>query len=85
MQIRSLDHEDPLEEEMATHSSIPAWEIPWAKEPGRLQSMGSQKDPHDLDTEHALTERGGKVWLWLLFEVQIFSSVQHFASTTVLS
>ena len=85
MQIRSLDHEDPLEEEMATHSSILAWEIPWAKEPGRLQSMGSQKVPHDLDTEHALTERGGKVWLWLLFEVQIFSSVQHFASTTVLS
>ena len=85
MQIRSLDHEDPLEEEMATHSSILAWEIPWAKEPGRLQSMGSQKVPHDLDSEHTLTERGGKVWLWLLFEVQIFSSVQHFASTTVLS
>ena len=85
MQIRSLDHEDSLEEEMATHSNILAWEIPWAKEPGRLQSMGSQKVPHDLDTEHALTERGGKVWLRLLFEVQIFSSVQRFASMTVLS
>ena len=35
--------EDPMEEEMATHSSIPAWEIPWTEEPDRLQSMGLQK------------------------------------------
>ena len=35
--------EDPLEKEMATHSSIPAWEIPWTEEPGRLQSMGLHK------------------------------------------
>ena len=40
---RSLCREDPLEEEMATHSSILAWEIPWTEEPGGLQSMGSQK------------------------------------------
>ena len=40
MQIRSLELEDPLEEEMATHSSIPAWEIPWTEEPGGLQSPG---------------------------------------------
>ena len=40
MQIRSLGWEDPLEKEMATHSSIPAWEIPWMEEPGGLQSMG---------------------------------------------
>ena len=39
----SLDQEDPLEEEMATHSSILAWEIPWTEEPGRLQLMGLQK------------------------------------------
>ena len=39
----SLDLEDPLEEEMATHSSILAWEIPWMETPGRLQSMESQK------------------------------------------
>ena len=38
-----LDQEDPLEEEMATHSSIFAWEIPWKEEPGGLQSMESQK------------------------------------------
>ena len=38
-----LDQEDPLEQEMATHSSILAWEIPWPEEPGGLQSMGSQR------------------------------------------
>ena len=41
--VRSLGREDPLEKEMATHSSILAWKIPWTEEPGRLQSMGSQK------------------------------------------
>ena len=39
---KSLSWEDPLEEEMANHSSILAWEIPWTEEPGELQSMGSQ-------------------------------------------
>ena len=39
--VRSLGWEDPLEKEMATHSSTLAWKIPWAEEPGRLQSMGS--------------------------------------------
>ena len=41
--VLSLDWEDPLEKEMATHSSSLAWEIPWTEEPGGLQSMGSQK------------------------------------------
>ena len=41
--VRSLDREDPLQEETATHSSILAWKIPWTEEPGRLQSMGSQE------------------------------------------
>ena len=41
--VRSLDQEDPLEKEMATHSSILAWRIPWTLEPGRLQSTGSQR------------------------------------------
>ena len=41
--VRSLDQEDPLEEVMATHSSILAWRIPWTEEPGWLQSMGSQR------------------------------------------
>ena len=46
-QVRSLGREDPLEEEMATHSSVFSWEIPWTEEPGRLQSMGSQRVGHD--------------------------------------
>ena len=42
-QVQSLGWEDPLEGEMATHSSVLAWKILWTEEPGRLQSMGSQK------------------------------------------
>ena len=44
--VRSLGWEDPLEEQMATHSSILAWRIPWTEEPGRLQSIGSQRVGH---------------------------------------
>ena len=46
-QVRSLGWEDPLEKEMATHSSTLVWKIPWTKEPGRLQSMGSQRVGND--------------------------------------
>ena len=46
MQVRTLGQEDPLEKEMATHSSILSWEIPWTEEPSALQSMASQ----ELDT-----------------------------------
>ena len=46
-QVRSLGREDPLEKEMATHSSTIAWKIPWTEEPGRLQSMGLQRVGHD--------------------------------------
>ena len=45
-QVQSLGEEDPLEKETATHSSILAWRIPWTGEPGRLQSMGSQRVRH---------------------------------------
>ena len=45
--VRSLDREDPLEKEMATHSSILAWSFPWTEEPGELQSTGSQRAGHD--------------------------------------
>ena len=45
--VRSLAWEDPLEKEMAAHSSTLAWKIPWIEEPGRLQSMGSQRVGHD--------------------------------------
>ena len=46
-QVRALGWEDPLEKEMATHSSTLAWKIPWTEEPGRLQSVGLQRVGHD--------------------------------------
>ena len=46
-QVQILDWEDPLEDEMTTHSSILAWRIPRTEEPGRLQSMGSQRVRHN--------------------------------------
>ena len=52
MLVQSLGQEDSLEKEMATHSSILAWEISWTEEPGGLQSMGSQRVGYDLMTEH---------------------------------
>ena len=47
MQVQSLGQEDPLEKEVATHSSILAWEIPWTEEPGGLPSMGLHRVGHD--------------------------------------
>ena len=49
--VRSLSQEDPLEEEMATHSSSLAWRLLWTEEPGGLLSMGSQRTSHHLTTE----------------------------------
>ena len=46
-EVRSLGQKDPLEKGMATHSSTPAWRIPWREEPGRLQSTESQRVGHD--------------------------------------
>ena len=48
MQVQSLGHKDPLEEDMTTHSSVLAWRIPWTEEPGGLQFIGSQRIGHDL-------------------------------------
>ena len=54
--------EDPLEEDMATHSSILAWEIPWTEEPGRLQSVdGKESDTTEL-TEHSSTYQEFSKW-----------------------
>ena len=52
--VPSLGGEEPLEKEMATHSSILAWKIPWTKEPGGLQSMGLQRIEHNWATKHIL-------------------------------
>ena len=51
-----LGQEDPLEDGMATHSSILAWRIPWTEEPGRLQSTGLQRVEHNLATEQQLLD-----------------------------
>ena len=83
--VRSLVREDPLEKEMATHSSILAWKIPWMEEPGRLQSMGSQRVGHNRVTSLSLSlyfdPRGNcwkmfiKLrWIALLFFLKILSS-----------
>ena len=53
MWVRSLGWEDPLEEGMETHSSIPAWSIPWSEDPGRLWSMGLQGVRHNWAHTHA--------------------------------
>ena len=57
MQIGSLGREDPVEQEMATYSSILAWKIPWTEEPGGLQSMGLQRVRHDWVTKHTHTHK----------------------------
>ena len=51
--VQSLGREDPLEEGMATHSSILAWRIPWTEEPDGPQSTGSQRVGHDRETKHS--------------------------------
>ena len=58
--VRSLGWEDPLEKEMAFHSSTIAWKIPWTEEPGRLQSMGLQRVGHDWETSHS------HIYTWVL-------------------
>ena len=65
MQVLSLSQEYPLEKEMATHSSILAWEIPWTEELDRLQSMELQRVGHDRATGHTckVTESEGHIFL----------------------
>ena len=69
-QVRSLGWEDPLEKEMATHSSTLAWKIPWTEEPGRLQSMGSQRVRHNWAT--SLVH-----WISQFSSVQSLSCLSH--------
>ena len=66
-QVRSLGWEDPLEKEMATHSSILAWRIPWSEEPGGLHSMGSQRVGHDWATSFSLSFHFNFFYIYLLF------------------
>ena len=69
-QVRSLGWEDPLDKEMATHSSILAWKITWTEEPGGLQSMGLQRVGHDriilmgLRYRQSILEKKGDFYQW---------------------
>ena len=63
--IQCLSQEDPLEKEMATHSSIVAWRIPWAEEPGRLQSIGLQRVGHEGLSAELLQSNSAKHMLFL--------------------
>ena len=65
-QVQSLGWEDPLEKEMATDSSTLAWKSPWTEEPGRLQSMGSQRVGHDSATSLSLSLSTQPWALWAL-------------------
>ena len=72
--VQSLCWADPLEEGMATHSSILAWRIPWTEEPGGLQSLEKQRVRHNSATEGVLKESKGqmhpkKAWFIILIEL----------------
>ena len=72
--VRSLSWEDPLEKEMATHSSILAWRIPWTEEPCGLQSTGSQRVGHDWATSLSYTLGRHTLWKMFLHSVE-FSTI----------
>ena len=76
--VQSLDQEDPLEKEVATHSSILVWKIPWMEEPGRLQPMGLQRVGHDWAASLSLEifyqkilagPNGKKLWKHMIWAV----------------
>ena len=62
MRVQPLDREHPLEKEMVTHSSILAWEIPWAKEPGGYSPWGSQRIGHDSATKQQQQQIFGTIY-----------------------
>ena len=80
MQIQSLGQEDPLEEGMATHSGILAWEMPWTEKPSRLQSMGSQRVGYDLVTNQHHLPKSVLSGIW---EMTLSSSVSSSEKTRI--
>ena len=81
---RSLGQEDPLEKGMAAHSSILAWRIPWTEEPGRLQSMSSQKRQIWLSNNNIKVHINSKCERQVL-NVNLHESQMHFSSTVLFS
>ena len=73
--VQSLGWEDLLEKEMATHSSILGWKIPWMEEPGRLQSMWSQRVGHDWATSLNIYWNSAFKWEYLSFSPLLFASL----------
>ena len=80
IQVQSLGQEDHLEKEMATHSSTLAWKIPWTEEPGRLQSMGSQRAEHDWATSLSLSFHQ-KMMSWWHLQCCLTATVGCFQNT----
>ena len=85
--VQSLGWEDPLEKEMATHSSILSWKIPWTEEPGRLQNTGSQRVGHDRATEythiytHTHPARNSfSYWITALMHTSFLPGLQHWCA-----
>ena len=83
--IWSLGQEGPLEKEMATYSSILAWRISWAEEPGRLQSMGSQRVGHNWATEYKHTTTYHLLLAFCKNINSYFTLISHFPSTAFWS
>ena len=85
-QVRLLGQEDALEKGMATHSSILAWRILWTEEPGRLQSMGSQRVRHDRVTKAFAFQNNSSVLLYLFRgSVCSFSWLHHMVCGILVS
>ena len=82
-QVRSLGWEDPLEKEMATHSSILAWKISWTEEPGGLQSMGSQRVGHDWATNTQTYSTLQMRSLWSIHYIMVKISMRTISSQPV--
>ena len=84
--VQSLGWQDPMEEEMATHSSILAWKIPWTEKPSKLQSMGSQRVRHDRARTHARSSNNtseyttetieSRILKWYMY-TSVHSSIIH--------
>ena len=77
IRVQSLGPEDLLEKEMATHSSILAWKIPWMEEPGRLRSMGSQRVGHDWATSLFTFCSRVRVFSFMYFEGVVGVAATH--------